>query len=53
MRNVLIADSRRISRLNAAVKLRLDTMIEKGFAILVGDANGADKAVPRYLAERG
>lgn len=27
-------------------------MIEKGFQILVGDANGADKAVQRYLADR-
>ena len=27
-------------------------MIEKGFTILVGDANGADKAVQRYLADR-
>ena len=53
MRNVLIAGSRRLSRLNADVKLRIDTMIEKGFTILVGDANGADKAVQRYLAERG
>lgn len=32
--------------------MRLDTMIEKGFQILVGDANGADKAVQRYLADR-
>ena len=28
-------------------------MIEKDFTILVGDANGADKAVQRYLAEKG
>jgi hypothetical protein len=27
-------------------------MIEKGFTILVGDANGADKAVQRYLADK-
>ena len=27
-------------------------MIDKGFQILVGDANGADKAVQRYLADR-
>jgi hypothetical protein len=34
------------------VKRRLDTMIEKHFQILVGDANGADKAVQRYLADQ-
>jgi hypothetical protein len=27
-------------------------MIDKGFQILVGDANGADKAVQTYLAEK-
>jgi hypothetical protein len=27
-------------------------MIEKGFQILVGDANGADKAVQMYLADK-
>jgi hypothetical protein len=46
------AGSRQISRLPAEVKTRLDTMIEKGFQILVGDANGADKAVQRYLADK-
>lgn len=53
MTKVFIAGSRRLSRLNADVKRRIDTMIEKGFTILVGDANGADKAVQRYLAEKG
>jgi hypothetical protein len=49
---VFVAGSRQISRLPAEVRTRLDTMIEKGFQILVGDANGADKAVQRYLADR-
>ena len=53
MTKVFIAGSRRLSRLNAEVKRRIDTMIEKDFTILVGDANGADKAVQRYLAEKG
>jgi hypothetical protein len=46
------AGSRQISRLPAEVWSRLDTMIEKGFQILVGDANGADKAVQRNFANR-
>jgi hypothetical protein len=50
---VFVAGSRQISRLPAEVKTRLDTMVEKGFQILVGDANGADKAVQSYLAEKG
>jgi hypothetical protein len=49
---VFVAGSRQISRLPAEVGSRLDTMIEKGFEILVGDANGADKAVQRYLADK-
>ncbi|PYR07987.1 MAG: putative addiction module antidote protein, partial [Acidobacteria bacterium] len=49
---VFIAGSRQISRLPAEVKTRLDTMIKKGFQILVGDANGADKAVQRYFADK-
>jgi hypothetical protein len=50
MATVFIGGSRQISRLPAEVKTRLDAMIEKGVQILVGDANGADKAVQRYLS---
>jgi hypothetical protein len=50
MTKVFIAGSRQITRLPAEVKHRVDTMVEKGFQILVGDANGADKAVQQYLA---
>ncbi len=53
MTKVFIAGSRQLSRLNAEVRRRIDTMIEKGFTILVGDANGVDKAVQRYLSEKG
>jgi hypothetical protein len=52
MTKVFIAGSRQITRLPAAVKVRVDTMIDKGFQILVGDANGADKAIQTYLAEK-
>lgn len=52
MTKVFIAGSRQIVRLPAEVKGRIDTMVEKGFQILVGDANGADKAVQRYLADK-
>ena len=49
---VFVAGSRQISRLPAEVKSRIDTMVDKGLQILVGDANGADKAIQRYLAEK-
>lgn len=49
---VFIAGSRALSRLNPDVKRRIDAMMEKSFTILVGDANGADKAVQKYAAEK-
>ena len=52
MTKVFIPGSRHLSRLNADVKHRIDAIIEKGFTVLVGDANGADKAVQRYLADK-
>ena len=53
MTTVFIGGSRRASRLNAHVQRRLDTIIEREFPIIVGDANGADKAVQQYLHGRG
>ena len=49
MTKVFIGGSRRISRLDAEVKRRIDRMIEKRLPVIVGDANGADKAVQDYL----
>ena len=53
MHSVFVAGSRALSKLNDQVKERLDNILRKDFNVLVGDANGADKAVQRYLAERG
>ena len=52
MAKVFIAGSRHLSRLTTDVTRRIDTMIVKGFTILIGDANGADKAVQQYLASK-
>ena len=52
MQCVFVAGSRALSKLNAQVKERLDNIVKQNFRVLVGDANGADKAVQRYLAER-
>lgn len=49
---VFIGGSRRLSRLNKQIKLRLDNVIDKGLTVIVGDANGVDKAVQSYLAQR-
>jgi hypothetical protein len=48
---VFIGGSRHLSRLAAEVKQRLDKIVESGIAVLVGDANGSDKAVQGYLAD--
>lgn len=49
---VFIAGSRRLSRLSRDVKRRIDNIVEKGFTVIVGDANGVDKAVQQYLRSR-
>lgn len=53
MTKVFIGGSRRISRLSAEVRQRIDRITEQGFPVLVGDANGVDKAVQKYLHSRG
>ncbi len=52
MKKVFIGGSRSISRLDADVTRRIDRMVEQELLILVGDANGADKAVQAYLSDR-
>jgi hypothetical protein len=49
---VFVGGSRRISRLNAELRKRLEQIVEKRLAVLVGDANGADKAVQDFFRER-
>jgi hypothetical protein len=51
-KKVFIAGSRRISRLNKEAARRIDNIVDRGLQVLVGDANGADKAVQQYLASK-
>lgn len=53
MTKVFVGGSRRVARLNKQVKERLDSIIDKRFLVLVGDANGADRAVQQHLCDRG
>jgi len=48
---VFLSGSRKVSRLPDPVVRRLDNIISCGFDVVTGDANGADKAMQRYLAE--
>lgn len=49
MTTVFMAGSRDISRLNADIRGRLSNIISNRFDIIVGDANGADKALQKFL----
>jgi probable addiction module antidote protein len=51
MSTVFIGGSRHISRLSADAKQRLQTIVDKKIGVLVGDANGADKAVQKFMAD--
>ncbi|MGH7708405.1 MAG: hypothetical protein ACREQC_08795 [Candidatus Binataceae bacterium] len=53
MTKVFIGGSRKMSKLSTDVRSRLDRIIAKRLAVLVGDANGADKAVQTYLRSKG
>jgi hypothetical protein len=49
---IFIAGSRRLSRLNPDVRRRIDNIVDKDFTVILGDANGVDKAVQKYLSSR-
>ena len=52
MTKIFIGGSRRLSKLNKDVKRRLDNIIENDFTVVIGDANGVDKAVQQYLESK-
>ena len=49
MNTIFIGGSRHVSRLPSEVKKRLDNVVASGHHVIVGDANGADKAVQKHL----
>lgn len=49
---VVLGGSRHISKLSDEVQVRLGRIVQQGFRVVVGDANGADKALQKYLADR-
>lgn len=52
MSTIFVGGSRHVTRLPELAKERLDNAIASGFSIIVGDANGADKAIQKHLADR-
>ena len=51
MKKVFFGGSRKLGRLNQAIRERADNIIAKGYKVLIGDAAGADKAMQKYLAD--
>jgi hypothetical protein len=49
---VFIGGSRAISKLNPVIREQLENLITRHCTILIGDANGADKAVQKHFAEK-
>lgn len=50
MKRVFFGGSRRVSRLNEVVRRRIEEIVHRQLEVVVGDANGADKALQRQLA---
>ena len=53
MSRVFFGGSRNLGRLNSAIRTRLRNLITSGHTVLVGDANGVDKAIQSFFAEEG
>ncbi len=53
MSSVFLGGSRKLSSLNSQLRTRIRSLMNNKHTILVGDANGADKAVQSFLAEEG
>jgi probable addiction module antidote protein len=51
MNKIFIGGSRHITRLPLEVQERLENVIALGHEVLIGDANGADKAAQKYFFE--
>ena len=52
MTAVFLSGSRKISRLNDIVLSRVQGMLDQSIHVVIGDANGADKALQKYLADQ-
>lgn len=53
MKKMFIGGSRRLTHLSEDVRQRLDSIVQRELTVLIGDANGADRAVQLYLHRIG
>ena len=49
---VFVGGSRRISRLNDTIRSRADNIVHQKLKVVIGDANGADKAMQQHFAAK-
>jgi hypothetical protein len=52
VKSVFAGGSRNIKRLKDRALRQLDTIVEENLSVLVGDANGAGKAIQKHLADQ-
>ena len=52
MTKIFIGGSRKITRLPQLVIDRIENITNKNLTILIGDANGVDKYVQKYLSDK-
>lgn len=52
MTTVFIGGSRSLTRLNDIIRTRADNLMRQQFTAIIGDANGADKAMQSYFAAK-
>ena len=53
MSKVFLGGSRNLGRLNPAIRTRLQNLITNRHTVLIGDANGVDRAVQSFFATEG
>ena len=53
MANVFVSGSMQIKKLDSKLKARIEKVIDSGFDVVIGDADGVDTAIQRHLNERG
>jgi probable addiction module antidote protein len=53
MTTVFVGGSRQVSRLPSVATERLKKILDSRLQVIVGDANGADKAAQKYMADAG
>lgn len=53
MTRVFLGGSRKVSRLNEPIRARLGEIVRRKMQVVIGDANGADRAMQRQLADWG